>query len=376
MDIEGFHDGQNDGPYLTESTQNKDEADYIWLFDMMGELNTSQHNMCSCSVTCMGDYLFVNTSNGVDESHINIPSPNAPSFIVMDKNTGYVLWKDKSPGENIHHGQWSSPAYAEIAGKKQLLFAGGDGWLYSFAPEGDGQGKPKLYWKVDCNPKETLLELGGRGTRNDLIATPVIYDGLVYITTGQDPEHGEGVGNLWCIDPSKSGNVSPTLAVDKDGKELPHRRILAVDAAAGEKAIPNPNSAIVWKYASFDQDGNGKLEFEETMHRSIGSAAIKDNILYIADFSGLVHCLDAKTGKPFCRSHDMFAQCWGSPLVADGKVYIGDEDGEVTIFEHGKELKILAELDMQSSVYSSPICANNTLFIANKSTLFAIGKKK
>ncbi len=42
----------------------------IWSFDMMKELGTSQHNMCSCSVTALGDLLFVNTGNGVDESHI------------------------------------------------------------------------------------------------------------------------------------------------------------------------------------------------------------------------------------------------------------------------------------------------------------------
>jgi outer membrane protein assembly factor BamB len=375
VDIEGFHDGENDGPYKSETNQNKDEADYVWLYDMMGELGTSQHNMCSCSISCMGNYLFVNTSNGVDESHNNIPAPTAPSFMVMDKTTGYVLWTDKSPGENIHHGQWSSPSYSNVGGKVQVLFGGGDGWLYSFAPEGDGKGHAKLYWKLDCNPKDSLLELGGRGTRNDIIATPVIYDGMIYVATGQDPEHGEGVGVLWCIDPTKEGDVSETLVVDAKGEKVPHRRIIAVDTAKGEKVIPNPNSAIKWKYMSNDANGNGKMEFEEIMHRTIGSCAIKDDILYIADFSGLVHCLDAKTGKPYW-AHDMFAQSWGSPLIADGKVYIGDEDGEITVFKHSKELEILSEVDMESSVYSSPIAANDTLFIANKSTIFAIGKKK
>jgi hypothetical protein len=33
-------------------------------------------------------------------------------------------------------------------------------------------------------------------TRNELIATPVIYEDRVYIANGQDPEHGEGVGHL------------------------------------------------------------------------------------------------------------------------------------------------------------------------------------
>ncbi len=372
LDAEGFHDGENDGSFQAEVNQNKDEADIVWQFDMMGQLGVSQHNMCSCSVTCVGDVLFVNTSNGVDEGHINIPAPNAPSFFAIDKNTAKVLWTDKSPGTNILHGQWSSPTYAVLGGQPQLLFGAGDGWIYSFDPQGDGKGASKLLWKFDCNPKESKYILGGRATRNHIIATPVVYDGLVYVAVGEDPEHGEGDGHLWCIDPTKRGDVSPELAVDKDGKPIPHRREQAVIPENGEKAIPNSNSAAVWHYAEFDVDGDGKAEdFEEKMHRSCGTVAIKDNLLYIADFSGLVHCLDAKTGKRHWF-HDMLAASWGSPLIVDGKVYIGDEDGDVTIAKLSAEKTIIGEINMGNSVYTTPVVANNTLYIANKSSLFAI----
>ncbi|MCA9184958.1 MAG: hypothetical protein KDA99_05040, partial [Planctomycetales bacterium] len=57
------------GPNLTAfkqiTAEDKGEADQIWVYDMMKEQAVSQHNMCSCSVTAMGDLLFVNTSNGV-----------------------------------------------------------------------------------------------------------------------------------------------------------------------------------------------------------------------------------------------------------------------------------------------------------------------
>jgi outer membrane protein assembly factor BamB len=110
------------------------------------------------------------------------------------------------------------------------------------------------------------------------------------------------------------------------------------------------------------------------MHRSCGTVAIKNDILYIADFSGLFHCLNAKTGERYW-THDMFAAAWGSPLIVDGKVYIGDEDGDVTIFELSSKMKILAEINMDNAVYSTPIVANNVLYIANKSTLFALEPK-
>jgi outer membrane protein assembly factor BamB len=384
LDTQGFYDGENDGPFKEEPNQNKDEADVIWSLDMMKDLGVSQHNMADCSVTSAGDVLFVCTSNGVDEAHNGIPAPNAPSFIAVDKNSGKVLWTDKSPGVNVLHGQWSSPAYAKLGGVEQVLFGGGDGWLYSFDPKGDGKGGAKLWWKFDCNPKTSHYALN-KATRNHLIGTPVIVDGLVYIAVGEDPEHGEGTGHLWCIDPTKRGDVSPELAFNSAAPDKPiaHKRLQAVEPEKGDFARPNPNSAAKWHYSESDENGNGKIEFEEIMHRTLGSVAIKDGILYIADYSGLVHCLDAKTGK---RNwvYDMLSASWGSPLVVDGKVYVGDEDGDVAIFQHSADPAValkevdgemkphFGEVNMGNSVYSTPIVADNVLYIANRTHLFAI----
>ncbi len=367
LDTEGFLDGENDGPFKDEPNENQDEADVVWKLDMMNQLGVSQHNMCSCSVTAAGDLLFVNTSNGVDESHITIPQTDAPSFICVNKNSGQVLWADHSPGKNILHGQWSSPAYAVLGGEKQVIFGGGDGWLYSFAAAGEN-GKSKMLWKFDCNPKDSLYLLGGRATRNHIISTPVIYDGLVYVAVGEDPEHGEGVGHLWCIDPTRRGDVSPTIVYNaKDPKTpVPPKRLQALVAKDGDFERDNVNSAAVWHYV-----GENPIEFEQSMHRACGTAAIKDGLLFIADFSGLFHCLDAQTGKAYW-THDMLAASWASPLIVDGKVYIGDEDGDITIFELANEKKILAEANMGSSVYTTPIVANDVLYIANRNRLFAI----
>ncbi|MEX0676711.1 MAG: PQQ-binding-like beta-propeller repeat protein [Pirellulales bacterium] len=360
--------------YKMINIEDKDEADVVWRLNMMKELGISQHNMCSCSVTAAGDILFVNTSNGVDEGHVNLPAPRAPSFVALDKNSGKLLWADNSPGENVLHGQWSSPAYAVLGGVPQVIFGAGDGWLYSFRGDATAKnGRPELLWKFDCNPKESKYVLGGRADRNHVIGTPVVHDGLVYIGVGEDPEHGEGVGHLWCIDPTKRGDVSPELAFNvKDlSKPIPHKRMQAVVAEAGDVARPNPNSAAVWHYSNFDQNNDGKLDFEETMHRTCGTVAIKDGLLFVADFSGLFHCLDAKTGVPHW-THDMLAAAWGSPLVVEDKVYIGDEDGDICVFKLSSEMKLLAENSMENSVYSTPVVANNTLFIANKDHVFAI----
>lgn len=373
LDVEGFHDGENDGPFKGEPNENKDEADVIWRLDMMKEMGISQHNMCSCSVTCNGNMLFGITGNGVDEGHLNLPAPEAPSFFALDRDTGKVLWTDNSPGTNVLHGQWSSPAYGELGGVPQVIMGGGDGWVYSFHGTEYANGKPKLLWKFDANPKESKYMLAGRADRNHIIGTPCIYNGFVFVAVGEDPEHGEGIGHLYCIDPTKRGDVSPQLAFNMKDPNTPiaHKRIQAVEKQLGDFSKDNPNSAAVWHFESFDANADGTVDYEESMHRTIGSTCIKDDLLYIVDFSGLFHCIDAKTGKPYW-SYDMLAAAWGSPLIVEDKVYVGDEDGDIVILKHSKKQEVIAELNMESSVYSTPIVANNILYIANRTHLFAI----
>lgn len=380
LDTEGFLDGENDGVVQDEITSIKAdqkalvneqiEADVVWRIDMMKELKVSQHNMCSCSVTAWGDYLLVNTGNGVDEGHKELPQPSAASFLVCKRSTGEVLWTDNSPGDNVLHGQWSSPACGVLGGVAQAIYGGGDGWLYSFALEGEN-GKSKLLWKFDCNPKDSIYMLN-KATRNHLIATPVIYDGLVYVAVGEDPEHGEGQGHLWCIDPTKRGDVSPTLVYNMKDEKTPieAKRLQALVAKDGDFQRDNPNSAAVWHYM-----GSDPKVFETTMHRTCGTVAIKNDLLFVADFSGVFHCVNAKTGEAHW-TYDMLAASWASPLIVNDKVYIGDEDGDIAIFEvsYKEQTEPLAEINMGSAVYTTPVFANETLYIANRNRIYAIAE--
>jgi len=367
------------------------EADVVWVFDMMKELGVSPHNMSVCSPTAYGDVLFIGTANGIDESHLKIPAPQAPSFIALDKRTGKILWTDNSASKNVQHANWGSPAVGLFAGVPQVIFGGGDGWVYSFHADQWQDGKPILLWKFDGNAKDAVLELGGRGTRNEPIALPVIYDGLVYFTMGQDPEHGEGLGDLWCIDPTRRGDVSPRLVVCGEDRQsiVPHRREKAFDPASCEAVIDNPNSAVVWHYRERDRNGDGKLDFEEVFHRSISSVVVKNDVLFAVDFSGLAHCLHAKTGRLFWTC-DLLAAAWTTPLVIGDQVYITDEDGDITMFRlHPDPLlstkwtpskdpplfgsrEPLYEINMGNSIYSTPAFANGVLYVAAKDHLFAI----
>jgi outer membrane protein assembly factor BamB len=97
-----------------------------------------------------------------------------------------------------------------------------------------------------------------------------------------------------------------------------------------------------------------------------------DGLLFVADFSGYLHCLDAETGAVYW-THDLKAHIWGSTLVADGKVYIGDEDGDLAVFAASKEKKLLSLTNLGAPVYSTPVVANGVLYVSSNTHLFAFG---
>ncbi len=325
-DTEGFKDGQNDGPYTSEENKSAVDEDVIWKIDMIGELDVFPHNLAVGSPLAVGDLLFTVTGNGVDEGHINIPTQLAPSFIAVNKKTGELVWESTEPAGKILHGQWSNPAYGVMGGRAQVVFPGGDGLIYSFEPESG-----KLIWKFDLNPKDSVWELGGMGTRNNIVSTPVIHGDRVFIGVGQDPEHGEGAGNFWVIDGTMEGDVT--------GK------------------------AVVWHRGG------------EDFHRTMSTAAVADGLVYIADLTGFLYCLDADTGEHYW-TYDAFAAVWGSAFAVDGKVYLGDEDGDVAVLKAGVgkdgEPELLAEINMGSAVYTTPVAKDGILYIASRNQLFAL----
>ena len=348
LDLDGFHDGSNDGDVKDEKDSTKADADVLWKLDMIDELGVFPHNLATSSPVVYGDMVYILTSNGVDEAHLDVPSPRAPCFLAVNKNTGKVVWEHNQPFDQILHGQWSSPAVGVVNGKAQVYFPGGDGWLYAH----DAKSGEEI-WKCDLNYKETVWRLQGRGTRNAIISTPVFYENSVIIAVGQDPEHGEGVGHLWRIDATKTGDVSAEIGeINKPGK-------------------PNPNAGIIWHYGGEHVvDG----ETESVFRRTMSTVSIYKGMVFAADLSGFVHCVDLKTGKRNWE-HDMLSGVWGSTMAIDGKVFLGNEDGVMTVFKASKDkAEVLGEFRTieSSSIYSTPTFVNGRMYVSDRNRLYAI----
>jgi outer membrane protein assembly factor BamB len=324
-----------------------EDGKVIWTFDMIKELKVVPFQANMCSPLVVDDLIFVVTANGADLEG-NIPAPLAPSFVALDKMTGKLVWQSNLPNNNIIEGQWSSPAFAVANEIPQVIFAGGDGVIYSFMPR-----TGELLWKCDCLPEGRKKDT--TKVDNYFLGTPVIVGKRLYIGQGVYPEHHASPRSSYflCLDITRKGDVSlksydPRAPINKDS---------ALVWASGGPIVPRP------------QKGRTR-HFGTTM----STAAVHDGLVYITEENGYLHCLDAATGRPEW-THDLRAGIWGSPYWVDGRIFVGTQDGEIVVFAHGRSVKILATIDMEDVIYSTPVAANGVLFVATHSALYAIGRR-
>lgn len=348
LDVEGQANG-NDGPFTREAqymTDKKDsdmplqatDGDIIWVYDTIKELPCWPQDASSSAVLVHGNYLYVGTSNGVDNSHRKVPYPDAPSLIVLDKRTGRLAAQDNEKiGRTLFHGQWSSPCLAIVNGSPYIVYGAGDGLTYAFKPfvDSDHAGQVETLekiWSCDCNPtayKSRPYQRGkyrsfhsnfyGEGP-SEIIGTPVFHDNRIYVTVGQDTMHGRGPGALTCINAK--------------------------------------NGQIIWQFTDID--------------RSMATVSVVNDLVYATDYSGYIYCLDAQTGQQHWKLATE-SPLWSSTLVADGKVFVGTEKRDFWILRAGKQKKVLNKIRFRDKICNTPVVANGVMYIATERYLYAVG---
>jgi len=345
LDLDGQADG-NDGPYRDEGRHASPadepplevtplDADILWIVDMWSEIGIHPHDSAHSSILIDGDYLYLNTGNGVDNTHKKIRAPEAPSLIVLDKHAGRLVARDgERIGPRIFHSTWSSPALGEAGGRRLVCFCGGDGVCYSFNPVDAGAAGParilERIWRFDCDPtgpKDGVHRYlrNRRESPSNIKSMPVFHDGRLYVTVGGDIWWGKEEAWLKCIDAARSGDIT----------------------ADGE----------IWSYS---------LE-----KHCCSTPAISGGLAFVGDLGRTLLCVDATTGQPYWR-HEVDGEIWASPLVADGKLYVGTRRGKVWVLAAGKEKRVLAEIDLGDPISATATAANGRLYVATQSRLYAL----
>ena len=350
LDVRGMANG-NDGPYADEAKHmaprgqppvepGPTDGDILWLTDLVAEAGIRTHDQVHGSILIHGDLLYVNSCNGVDDTHRKIRTPDAPSLVVLDQRTGKIVAQDGLRiGHNIFHCVWSSPSLGQVGDRPLLFFGGPDGICYAFeaprsAPEPKEGAAPATLanvWRFDCDPdapKENVHRFisNRREGPSEILGMPVFEGGRVYVTAGGDLWWGKRKSVLKCIDAAGSGDITKTNEV--------------------------------WTYAM--------------PRETCATPAVYKGMVFTTDCGGNIHCVDAATGKPHW-THKADGEIWGSALVADGKVYVGTRRGEFVVLAAEKDLKVISSIQLDGEQVNGTVtAANGVLYVPTMTRLLAI----
>ena len=353
LDLNGLKNG-NSGTFTDEAklyTHQDDkvvlpltnsDADIIWRYDMLGELKARPHDTNNCDIIYYDGLLIVNTCNAPDYSHVHVVNPEAPSLIIMDAEKGVPLARDNFDiGSDISHGQWCSPGFGIVDGKKMIFYGGGNGVLYA----------------VDAPSRESLLKQYEANNRR-LIRMKTVwkFHGDPRAQTGEKvPKFVMGMGSpsYTCLPPpaiDDKGRIFMLFGHDAWNGAKPYRSWLAcIDAKTGK---------LIW--------GTGNIE-----GGAITPVAMENGRVYIGDRKGNFYCFDSATGKEHWKL-PLQGDIWARPLIADGKIYVGTGSRRLYVLKTGIQPEIISEITMPNRIFAPAAASDNTLYVAGDGFLHAI----
>jgi len=343
-----------------EGSRKKEEAlepRIVWKFDLTAGAGIWSHDAAHSSILIDGDYLYLNTGTGVDNTHRRIRTPDAPSLVVLDKRTGLLVARENEGiAPNIFHSTWSAPSLAAVNGRPRLFFAAGNGIVYAFETLTNGALKhwsngvmrshspaqssttPSLHppaflqriWRFDFDPAAPKTNVhqyvsNRRESPSDFFGMPVFHDNRLYVAGGGDIWWGKNEAWLKCLDATGTGDITA--------------------------------NGLVWSYP--------------LQKHVLSTPAIYRGLAFIADCGRMFHCVDTKTGKP-CWTHEIKGEAWASPLAADGKVYLGTRSGIFYIFAADREKRVLSTVAFDRPISATATAANGALYIATMDRLYAL----
>ncbi|MCA9178028.1 MAG: PQQ-binding-like beta-propeller repeat protein [Planctomycetales bacterium] len=314
LDTNGFHDDEDDG---AKDTMDIDAGDVVFEFDLKSLGMRSYHYWGSSPATD-GKLLYISTSPGsYTRQHSEVPG-----LIAIDVKTGKCVWQFRAASKSGARCQLASPSVASIGRRTQVIFAGGDGWVYSFDADSIAKGETKELWRFDA--------CQGRGsTRLNIVASPVIHEGKVLIATASRiPFLDNSPGVLWCIDGSRRGHLSN------------------VPDAKGD------NSGVLWKVS---------LENE-----IIANPVVHDGLAYVVDTEGQMACIRVDNGSEHWRRR-LEQDVWATPLWLADQLLVTGSDGIVFGLKANGIARPVCKMNRE--VYATPTANGDSLVIASQDTI-------
>lgn len=310
-DMEGFYDGENDGPFVDETFKDATDGDVVWKLDLRKDLGVTPRSagdvgFVQSAPVVMGGLVYVVTGHGPNRDRT---ITDAPSFIAVDMKTGQLTWSSNAPGKNIRWLQGGSPVALPDAG--EIVFPGGDGCLYGFDAKSG-----KQHWKSDFNA------LGG--TKALFFETqPLVASGALVASLRLSMEDGPQRG-------------APLIAI-----------------------TPGAEPKTKW---IFGKELNGF--WWQTL--------LQDGVLYACSAPNILHALYPETGAERWRIAigDGDVNAGGMQIGGgDGKVFVTADSGDCFVVRPGEKPELLATFNLpgEPAEYGRPIVCEHGLCVPIRS---------
>ena len=228
---------------------------------------------------------------------INWDHEDEDFILALNKKTGDELWRQKRDEPT----SWSTPLIVEHEGKAQVIVAA-TRRVCSYDLE-----TGKLVW--EC-----------RGLTGNVIPTPVVADGVVYLTSGF------GGAALLAVKLGGTGDVTET---------------------------------VLWKHSKGTPYVPSLLVAE-------------GRVFFLASNNAILSCFDAKSGKPLFEEQRLegLQGVYASPVAAKDRIYIVGRNGTTAVLKNAATFELLATNVLGEKVDASPALVGNELYLRGHEHLY------
>ena len=349
------------------------------------------------------DRIFLTTAVPVGDASGRSLVEHKFTVLAYDRKTGKLIWekvaRTAKPHE-MHHPQYGSFASNSpiTDGKRVYAFFGSRGlFCYTLAGE--------LVWQRDFTPLSMFREFGeGAWTALDGEKLLVLLDqeGDSFLLA-LDKNTGR---ELWRTPRQGNTNWSGPYVTSHEGRKQvivsASREVCAYDLETGKQiwsarglgqnTIPaplawdglvfvmsgfrNPNMMAIRLGREGDLTGTDAIVWQNQRGNSYTpSPVLHDGRIYMLTDSGMLSCLDAKTGRPYYQQQRLPKpyNFKASPVGANGKLYLASENEDVIVVRMGEKFEVLATNTLKDQTFiGTPAIADNQIYLRGQNTLYAI----
>lgn len=324
-------------------------------------------------------------------------------LLCFDRKTGEELWRKTAVKTKPHQGVHSTNNFASASpctdGKHVYAFFGSRG-LYCYTMDG------QLVWKRDDFGKMDTRNAFGEGSSptiaGDKIIVPWDHDGPSAIYA-LDKLTGK---TIWKTERDEPTNWSTPLVIENGNEKQ-----IVMNGQNFARAYDLESGNELWRCGGQTQrpcasavhyDGlvfvgsgfrgsflgafrlNGKGDIADTSNvvwsvnrdtPDIASPLLSEGRIYFyKGKSGVLSCLDAKTGQPHYSATRVpgLSNIYASPIAAGDYVFLTDRSGKTVVLKDGEEFEVVATNTVGETVDATPAPVGDQLFIRGERHLFCI----